>query len=122
MKENKNKEVKVKETTKEIDKDFKDVAKDAKKNSRLWAIIGNVAFWVVIALFMVIAITGFLNFKKVENNQEPTLYTKQNSYVVEDKNVTVYNYFVYKIVKINSNEGLKVSLKLWFLKDFEETK
>ena len=36
------------------------------------------------------------------------------------KKVVVYDYYVYKIVRVDDSKGTKVSLKLWFLSDLNK--
>lgn len=115
------KDKKVEETVKELkrsEKSEKPVNYKQKKN--IWKIIGNVVFWTVFALFLICAITSYINFNRVEDNKEPKYYHIKDTYNEDDKDVTVYNYYVYKIVKINDSEGVKVSLKLWFIDDIKK--
>ena len=55
---------------------------------------------------------------KVKDGKEPNGYASTKTYTEETKNVTVYNYYAYKIVKVTDASGkTTVSLKLWFLDD-----
>lgn len=115
------KEEKVKEVAKEITikKETDEVFYDDKEKGKIVKIIWNVVFYGILVIFAFCAIFGIINFNKVKDGNEPSGYSSTKTYVEEDKNVTVYNYYVYKIVKVVDGEGKKntVSLKLWFLDD-----
>ena len=107
------------EVVKEIyDKPEKEENYSKKEKGKVGRIIWNVVFYSVLAVFAFCAIFGVINFNKVKDGEEPNGYSKVSNYVTEDnKTVTVYNYYVYKIVKAVENGKETVSLKLWFLDD-----
>ncbi len=90
---------------------------EGKTKKNVLKIIGNVVFWTVFAVLLVIAGIAFLNFTKVEKGEEASMYSSKEQYEEDGTNVTVYNYFLYKVVELNSNDQSSVSLKLWFLDD-----
>lgn len=87
------------------------------KKRNIGRLIGNIIFYLVLAVFAVCAVFGVINFNKVKDNEQPMGYMSEETYQKDDKTVTVYNYFIYKIVKVKSDENTTVSLKLWFLDD-----
>ncbi|MEG2028766.1 MAG: hypothetical protein RR050_02675 [Bacilli bacterium] len=90
---------------------------DTKEKGKILKIIGNVIFYSVLALFAFCAIFGIINFNKVKDNKLPTGYASTKTYEKNNKTITVYNYYAYKIVKEYDNGKTSVSLKLWFLND-----
>ena len=120
MEEKETKVEKVEEITKKeekmsIDTDFY----DKKEKGKVIRIIWNVIFYAFLAVFAVCAIFGVINFNKVKDNAEPFGYATTKTYEKDAKTVTVYNYYAYKIVKVNENGKSTVSLKLWFLDDIK---
>lgn len=111
----------IKEVAEEITvKNEKDEAfYDEKEKGKIIRIIWNILFYGIIAIFAFCAIFGVINFNKVQNGNEPSGYASTKSYTEDGKNVTVYNYYAYKIVKVSDMENGQntVSLKLWFLDD-----
>lgn len=111
----------IKEVAEEITvKDEKDESfYDEKEKGKVIRIIWNILFYGVIAVFAFCAIFGVINFNKVQDGNEPTGYASTKTYTEDSKNVTVYNYYAYKIVKVSDSKTGQntVSLKLWFLDD-----
>lgn len=118
-KEISNNESKVKEVAKEITDKNEEIFYDDKDKGKVIKVVWNVVFYGILAIFAFCAIFGIINFNKVKDGNEPSGYSSTKSYVEEEKNITVYNYYVYKIVEVTDNETGKttVSLKLWFLDD-----
>lgn len=106
------KEVKVEKEEKE-----EELFYDKKEKGKVLRIVWNVVFYAILAVFAVCAIFGVINFNKVKDNTEPFGYATTKTYDKDSKVVTVYNYYAYKIVKVNDNGKTTVSLKLWFLDD-----
>ena len=89
-------------------------------NKKILRIIGNIVFWLIFVVFLVCAVTSYVNFTKVEDNKEPSYYHTKKNYTEDDQKVVVYDYYVYKIVRVDDSKGTKVSLKLWFLSDLNK--
>ncbi len=110
------------EETEKIDVKKSDLKKDKKEKKEFNAIkfIWNAFFWTAFVIFVAMAVGAFVNYNKIEKNEEPFFYFDKEEYKTDSgANVTVYDYFVYKIVE--EYEGTaSVSLKLWFLPDIAE--
>ena len=107
----------------EEEEDFEVKKRDLNKKDKdrsIPKLIGNIIFWLIFLVFAICAMSSYLSFNKVEDNKEPSYYREKRQYQEENKNVTVYDYYVYKIVKVVDNVGTKVSLKLWFLEDINK--
>lgn len=119
MEEKEIKEEELEEVKEEpIEEDFEVSKKD--KGRSIPKLIGNIIFWLVFLVFAICAVSSYLSFNKVEDNKEPSYYREKRQYTEEEKNVIVYDYYVYKIVRVEDNVGTKVSLKLWFLEDIKK--
>lgn len=81
----------------------------------------NIIFYILDALLVIIAIyfmLGYINFYKYSNDQKPLFTFSEKKYQVPDGNVTVKNYYIYKIVRHEvTNNSVTYGLKLWFMKD-----
>ncbi len=99
--------------------EFEDINKSNKKFS-IVKTIGNFIFWAIFIIFIALAIIAYINYNKIENDEEASMYSSKEEYKIDDENVTVYNYFIYKVVEHYNDEGRQVSLKLWFLDDVNE--
>ncbi len=134
---------KEKEITEVVEEKKVDKVKDTKKEEKFerildekekvksspLKIIGNVIFWGAFIVFVILAIVAYLNYNRLENDEEPAYYSSMEEYKIDDEgnkldknadegeNVTVYNYYIYKVVEHYNNDGRQVSLKLWFLDD-----
>lgn len=119
MEENKKKAQEVAEEI--IAKDEEEEFYDKKEKGKVIRIIWNVVFYGVLVIFAFCAIFGVINFNKVKDGKEPSGYASTKNYTEGTKNVTVYNYYAYKIVKVSDNatQNHTVSLKLWFLDDIK---
>ena len=111
----------VKEIITKEDNSKDEVFYEEKEKGKVLRIIWNVIFYSALAVFAFCAIFGIINFNKVKDGKEPSGYASTNTYVEEQKTVTVYNYYAYKIVKVidGSSRRSTVSLKLWFLDDID---
>ena len=111
---------KTKKIVEEISSNKKDdeIFYDKKEKGKVVRIIWNVVFYGILVVFAFCAVFGVINFNKVKDGKEPNGYASTKTYTEETKNVTVYNYYAYKIVKVTDASGkTTVSLKLWFLDD-----
>lgn len=111
---------KTKKIVEEISSNKKDdeIFYDKKEKGKVVRIIWNVVFYGILVVFAFCAVFGVINFNKVKDGKELNGYASTKTYTEETKNVTVYNYYAYKIVKVTDASGkTTVSLKLWFLDD-----
>ncbi len=109
----------VQEKTKKEKSEFDDIIRSNKKGG-IFKFIGNLIFWLLFIFLVGLAVIAYLNYNKVENDEEASMYFDKNEYVIEEENVTVYSYLVYKVIDHESADGRQVSLKLWFLDDINE--
>lgn len=83
--------------------------------------LGKLLLKGIILLFIVFALScsifGLINFTQVKKNKDPFFTFHENVYETEDRVVTVYNYLLYKIVKVEEDTKTSITLKLFFLKD-----
>ncbi len=93
---------------------------DEKEKFNVVKLIGNIIFWGVFSVFVVLAIVAFLNYTKVESGDEPYFAFSEKEYNEDGTDVTVYDYYIYKVVEAQSSENKSVSLKLWFLDDINK--
>lgn len=120
MEEKTNKTKKVVEEINSKNKNDDEVFYDKKEKGKIARIIWNVLFYGILVVFAFCAVFGVINFNKVKDGKEPSGYAKMKTYTEETKDVTVYNYYAYKIVKVTDASGkTTVSLKLWFLDDVQ---
>lgn len=89
-------------------------------NKKIFKIIVNIILWLVFVAFLVCTVISYIGFTKIEANEEPSYYHAMKNYIEDDQEVVVYDYYVYKIVKVVDSKGTKVSLKLWFLSDLNK--
>ena len=84
----------------------------SKKTKKIVMIILDVII-VLLAIYFVI---GYVNFKKISNNEEPMPIYKESSYSTDDGVIKVYDGLIYKIVRNEiPGKNVKLSLKLWFM-------
>ncbi len=104
--------------------EFDDINRSDKKFS-IVKVIGNFIFWGVFIIFIGLAVIAYINYNALENDEEPSMYSSMEEYKIDEdgnkadegENVTVYNYYIYKVVEHYNEDGRQVSLKLWFLDD-----
>ena len=58
--------------------------------------------------------------KNIGHFIEMSVNDDKKNYTEDDQKVVVYDYYVYKIVRVDDSKGTKVSLKLWFLSDLNK--
>ena len=72
---------------------------------------------VLLALYFIV---GYYNVKRIYDEQEPIIIQQGKTYVADnDHNVTVWNGYVYKIVRDEGPKDITLQLKLWFMKDIK---
>ena len=87
-----------------------------KKISKIIMIIIDVVI-VLLALYFVL---GYINFKKISNDEKPISIYNEKSYETDEGTVTVYDSIIYKIVKYKiPGKNITLRLKLWFMEDIE---
>jgi len=80
----------------------------------------GILFTLVFLAFLICSIFSYLNFTKVQNKEQPSNYRQVLEYEKDGKDVTVYDYYLYKIVKVQNQAQTEVTLKLWFLEDLNK--
>ena len=107
-------EEKVEDNVKTLEKEIKKV-----KKRRKGRIISNIIITIIFLFIIFEAAIGIINMQRINDKKEPvmTLSKKENN--TENKEETVYNLGLYKIVKTDilkgPNAGTRISLKPFFV-------
>lgn len=94
-----------------------------KENKRKIRNIVLIAIDIVVILLVIYFVFGYLNFFQISKEKNPVFELESpTTYKLENSNniVKVYDYKVYKIVKVKTETPKKAvtySMKLWFMKD-----
>ncbi len=88
-----------------------------KKKSKIGKIIGIIVFWIIIIALSYLVYIGYSDMKRIEAKDNPKHYSEKITYEKDGKDITVYKYFIYKIVEVKTDKETSASFKLWFLDD-----
>ena len=80
-------------------------------------IVGCIALCAVI-LFTLLVYFSYSNFNDVKNGNKPVGYKEEKNYQKDGRDITVYNYTLYKIVIIKYSDTETYILKPFFVEDY----
>lgn len=81
--------------------------------SRIFSFI----LWIIMLLVLASVILGLVNFGKISNNEEPYAVLDTKLIEKENKNITIYDFGIYRIEKIETAESTTISLKPFFMSE-----
>lgn len=90
--------------------------KKPRKSSVIGRII-NIIIWLIVLAILAMGIIGYINFGRIQNEEEPYLLMKQENYQEGTESFEVYHFGFYKIVKQYNDTNYSYSIKLWFMDD-----
>lgn len=88
------------------------------KKGSLFSVIVNAIALLAVILFVLLLFFSYNNFTDVKNGHKPTGYKDVDKYVKDGKEITVYNYMLYKIVIIKDDNNETYMLKPIFVKNY----
>lgn len=84
------------------------------KTKKILMVIFEIVFILIILYF----ILGYINYKNIFKGEDPLWVAEIKEYTNKDDKVTVYNNYIYKIVRHEiGNKKMTLELKLWFKED-----
>lgn len=92
--------------------------KDENKRFNIFNLIINIIALLAIVLFVCLVYFSNSNYNDVKNGNKPTGYKEEKKYVKNGRDITVYNYTLYKIVIIKYADTETYMLKPFFLEDY----
>lgn len=96
------------------------MSKEGKKEKKfnIFNLIVNIIAFAAIILFICLIYFSNTNYNTVKNGNEPTGYRELKKYTKNGRNITVYNYTLYKIVVIKYADTETYILKPFFIEDY----
>lgn len=79
--------------------------------------VSFITLFIVIS-FLLLLYFSYTNFNEVKNGNKPTGYKEVKKYTKNQKEITVYNYTLYKIVVIKKNKTTTYMLKPAFIDEY----
>lgn len=91
---------------------------EKKKNKRHFGrIIFNTIITILFLVIIVEAGIGVINMQRISEDEEPIWYFSTDKIETDSKTVTKYNLGLYRIIKTDTKEKSKITLKPFFLSD-----
>lgn len=89
-----------------------------KKSFNIFNLIVNIIAFSAIILFICLIYFSNSNYNEVKNGNKPTGYKEEKNFKKNGRDITVYNYTLYKIVIIKYADTETYLLKPFFLSDY----
>lgn len=89
--------------------------KKRKKNSIFRFILNTLSFLLFVSV-VCLTILAFMGFNSVKNEQEPKYYFDKNVYTSDGKNITSYDFWLYRAEKIEDSKKYSYRLVPFFIK------
>ncbi len=101
-----------------MEEENKNIKKQKKKHFNIFNLIINLIVTGIVVVFIALLYFSFTNFNLVKDGNNPSGYKNTKEYVTDGKEVTVYNYTVYKIVVVKEDEQTTYLLRPTIFTDF----
>lgn len=93
------------------------VNEKGKKKFNVFNLIINLIALFAVVTFLLLLYFSYTNFNEVKNGNKPTGYKEVKEYNEDGKEITVYNYTLYKIVIVKNGRTETYMLKPIFTED-----
>ncbi len=88
-----------------------------KKKRSIVGTIVNIILWLIVAFILINGVLGFVNFNKIQKEEEPIFMLSQDTYEQDGDTIEVYKFGLYKVVKQSDDTTYSYSIKPWFMDD-----
>ncbi len=80
-------------------------------------VLTNIVVWLALIFLSITSIIAFTNFTYINDQKDPYWYFDKEEYTKDNKQITSYNYFVFKVVEVESTDERSVNLTFVFISD-----